>query len=45
MNAPTFFLTPEHHNRLALRLQISTDIENGLRAIDNSGEEIIQFIQ
>ena len=29
----------------SMNLQISTDFENGLRAIDKSGEEIIKFIQ
>lgn len=38
-----FFISPYVIN--SMNLQISTDIENGLRAIDNSGEEIIKFIQ
>lgn len=29
----------------SMNLQISTDFENGLRAIDKSGKEIIKFIQ
>ena len=38
-----FFISPYVIN--SMNLQISTDIGNGLRAIDNSGEEIIKFIQ
>ena len=38
-----FFISPYVIN--SMNLQISTDIENGLRAIGNSGEEIIKFIQ
>ena len=38
-----FFVSPFVIN--SMNLQICTDFENGLRAIDRNGEEIIKFIQ